>query len=352
MRQKFISVLIALLLTAAGVFAQKNADADSLIVQGIRLHDEGQYEQALKKFDQALNLEKYNGYALFEKANTYFAMNEPKKALKYLDIIIDRKIPESYSDACYLKGNILDNEGKADEAIAVYRMGIKNGKPNSMLHFNLAITLMGQKKYDEAESELIATLQLRPQHPSSHFYLGIIEADKGLKVKALLSLYYFLTIETQGKRTDQAWGVVQDILSDDDNNSKTMSLTTEALKDEFKAGEMILTLSPAMDEALRQAVRDSLHTELPEPTKAEHLAQLNARLFQALADEKGRPNKDNFWWDFYGEYFVTLHNAGHTDAASYYIALSGKQKDADKWLSGHEKELNAFAEWYDQYWKE
>lgn len=354
MLRNLLLALFATLIFTANNFAQTKPAADSLIVEGIRLHDAGQYQQALKKFDQALDIDKNNGYALFEKANTYYTLKDTKKALKYLDIIIDKKIQESYSDACYLKGNLLDEQGKSEEAIATYRMGIKNGKPHPMLHFNLGITLMGQKKYDEAEKEYIETLKLRPFHASSHYYLGMIEAEKGLKVKAILPLYFFLTIETEGERTGKAWGIIQRTLKagyeEKDARTVNINLDPDALNDDFKSGEMILSLAPVMFKTLRDQLRDSLNVDIPEPTATENLVQTNEKLFQMLAEDNERPTSDNFWWDFYGAYFIQLHKDGHTAAASHYIAFSGGEADAGKWLSEHETELNAFAKWYDDYW--
>lgn len=356
MRQIFLLAFFALLLPATRSFAQKKALADSLVVEGIRLHDNGLYQEALKKFDQALDIEKYNGYALFEKANTYLALNDTKKALKSLDIIIDHKIPESYSDACYLKGNILDEQGKPEEAIATYKLGIKNGKPHPMLHFNLGVTLMGQGKYEEAEKEYIETLKLRPFHASSHFYLGILEAEKGLKVKALLPLYFFLTIEDDGERAEKAWKLVQKVensgFEKKDERTMNINLDPAALNDEFASGEMTLALAPALFKTMRDQLADSLHTEIPEPTPSEQLVQTNQHLFQVLGESKDRPAEGNFWWDFYAAYFIRLQKDGHTEVASYYIAASGGEKDAAKWLKGHEDDLNAFAKWYDDYWKE
>ncbi len=356
MRPFRLLAFIALLFSVTSGFAQKKSMADSLVVEGIRLHDNGLYQDALKKFDQALDIEKYNGYALFEKANTYLALHDTKKALKYLDIIIDRKIPESYSDACYLKGNILDDQGKSDEAIATYKLGIKNGKPNYMLHFNLGVTLMGQSKYDEAEKEYIETLKLRPFHASSHYYLGILEAEKGLKVKALLPLYFFLTLETEGERAEKAWRLVQRVensgFEQKDEKTMNINLGPGALNDEFKSGEMTLALAPALFSTMRRQLADSLHTTIPDPTPSEQLVQTNQHLFKVLGEGTDRPAEGNFWWDFYAAYFIQMEKDGHTQVASYYIASSGGEKDALKWLVAHEDDLNAYSKWFDAYWEQ
>ena len=42
------------------VYAQNNEEADNLVKEGIDQHDKGNYEEALKKYDAALKLDKHN----------------------------------------------------------------------------------------------------------------------------------------------------------------------------------------------------------------------------------------------------------------------------------------------------
>ena len=76
---------------AAALCAQGNAASDSLVTEGVRLHDEGKYEEALARFGQAVKLDEKNGNALYETGNTYFAIADYKQALKYADKTIKNK---------------------------------------------------------------------------------------------------------------------------------------------------------------------------------------------------------------------------------------------------------------------
>ena len=115
---------------------------------------------------------------------------------------------------------------------------------------------------------------------------------------------------------------------------------------------MTLALAPALFSTMRRQLADSLHTTIPDPTPSEQLVQTNQHLFKVLDEGTDRPAEGNFWWDFYAAYFIQMEKDGHTQVASYYIASSGGEKDALKWLVAHEDDLNAYSKWFDAYWEQ
>ena len=60
-------------------------DVKDLIKAGIQLHDAGDFKGAIAKYEEALRLDAKSPSALFEIANTYVALEEYKKALKYVE---------------------------------------------------------------------------------------------------------------------------------------------------------------------------------------------------------------------------------------------------------------------------
>ena len=48
-------------------FAQNKAEAEKKIREGVTLYDEGKYDEALSRYNEALNLDKNNFFALAEK---------------------------------------------------------------------------------------------------------------------------------------------------------------------------------------------------------------------------------------------------------------------------------------------
>jgi tetratricopeptide (TPR) repeat protein len=57
--------------------------------------------------------------------------------------------------------------------------------PNALTHFNLAVELMNQKRYDEAIGHYEETLQLRPRANLAHYYLGFVLERQGQTAEAI-----------------------------------------------------------------------------------------------------------------------------------------------------------------------
>lgn len=68
--------------------AQNPEAAKDKVHDGIELHDKGEYKKALKKYDEALKLDKDNGLAMAEKALTLNAMGELEKSAALCQEII------------------------------------------------------------------------------------------------------------------------------------------------------------------------------------------------------------------------------------------------------------------------
>lgn len=62
--------LTLLLLFPVIASAQKQEEAEQKVNQGVQLHDQGKYKEALDLYEQALALDKNNLLALSEKAMT------------------------------------------------------------------------------------------------------------------------------------------------------------------------------------------------------------------------------------------------------------------------------------------
>lgn len=329
----------------------KSQTAGSLMDEGIQLFDSGSYQEALAKYQQALKLDPENAHILYEIANTYAAMEEYKDAIKYAEKVIDKGKSSALGLAYMIKGNALDGQGKPEKAIQAYRDGIKSGEPNNMLHFNLAICLGNQKQVDEAIGELEKAIDIKPEHASSHYVLGLLHYNKDLRVKPLLSLYYFLLLENKSARAKNAWAIVQKVSAGAGGVEKTgeralsINMNAAAMNDEFGTVELAIPLHLA---SKKVEETDSLKTS---PGTVSHLtdfAGFNAFFFQLLDEQKDKKEADS-WWNFYTRYFMALHTSGHTEAFSYYLAFMGGDKDASQWLLANESKLTAFADWSKTY---
>jgi tetratricopeptide (TPR) repeat protein len=76
-------------------------------------------------------------------------------------------------------GALLDQEGKADEALALYRQAVKANPGFAAGHFNLGGELVRRGKLDEATVEFSEALRLKPEYSEAHYELGAVLFSMG-----------------------------------------------------------------------------------------------------------------------------------------------------------------------------
>lgn len=327
MIKKNTILFLVFLVVCPALFAQQN----NFIIEGIKMHDKGDYEGAIDFFKKALQSDKNSIQANYEMASTYMAMKDYANALKYADKVIARNL--DYVDQAYiLKGSALDLSGKPLEAVSTYKMALKKYSKNQSLYYNLALTYFSLKQYKDADEALIRSLKLDQLHASSHFLLGLSQARQGKRVKSMLAMYNFLLLEPKTKRSITAFQTLQDQWKN--TGKKTTPVNKE--EDEFST-------ATAMLDVLQDANKNEVNKN-----KSGYLllAENTSTIFTILGEEK--KGKKGFWWNFYVDYFYTLAGNHHTEALCYYITQS-LDDTYTEWLKDNLKKMEALSEWYTKY---
>jgi len=159
---------------------------NEIVSKGIKLHDAGQYDEAIETYKEALVIDKNSTLVHYEIGYSYLAKQDLKKAIKHLDIVI-KQDKDYLKEAFAAKGSALDNLGKSKEAVKVYNKAIEKYPEDYLLHFNLGITNYRRGEKKMAEENFISTIQLNPSHATSNYLLGIIKAEENRRVESLLS---------------------------------------------------------------------------------------------------------------------------------------------------------------------
>jgi tetratricopeptide (TPR) repeat protein len=166
-------LLLILVLTYNVAFAQNNEDAKALVRQGVQLHDQGKYAEAIEKYNEALKIDPGNLYADFELSYTLFASGKGSDAIPLLEKVIASD-SELTAGAYDLLGSIYDNANQSDKAIEAYKAGIKANPQYQRLYYNLGIAYFRKKKYAEAEQSAIQSIKLDPKHASSQRMYALV----------------------------------------------------------------------------------------------------------------------------------------------------------------------------------
>lgn len=330
--------------------AQNATEARALVREGTELHDAGHYDEAVAKYQQALQLEPGSALARYELAMTYNTMGRNDEAARLCQALLAN--PQSATADVYVTyGNVLDAQKKPKEAIRIYQQGIKQFPDMEMLYFNLGIAQYGQQQTEEAVASLQRAVRLRPGHASAHLYLGLITAETGNRVPAILELGRFLVLEPQGKRATAYLPrfdkLMQAGAEKTGDNSVTLNVSRQTLDaakkgkgdDNFAQTEMLLTMMAALD------YDEKNKDKTPAARMAEKLDDLIGNLAA-----KGSGSHRGFVWDYYVPYFLEMKRKDFVPAFTYFIrSAHTSQPEVQQWLEAHTAEVAAFREWSKNY---
>lgn len=313
------------------------ADVKALLAEGIALHDKADFDAAIGKYQQALDLDPENPAALYEMGFSQYSKHD----LKAAQVTITRATNANGArrDAWVLLGSIYDDLGDSAKAIETYSLGIGKYPDFSLLYFNLGATYRRQTRLTLARTSLENAVSLEPRHASSHFYLGRNYMEEGYRVPAILALTRFLFIEGETKRSLTAIGWLDEIfragVKEQSKNHTTITVDTLAPKDEgdFVAADVMVSIAQTSQSLIPEA-----GGKLQGPPELDRLATMLAVLGETGEKENGK--------GFAAEYYVPLLadlSRRHLTAAYAALALrSLKSPLLEAWTAEpeHRGEMN------------
>ncbi|HOS58149.1 MAG TPA: tetratricopeptide repeat protein [Bacteroidales bacterium] len=334
MKKHFL--IFGLLLLSTFLYSQ--ISVDSLVEVGIQYHDNGEFVQAIETYKTALEIEPNSPLVNYEIALTYMYSGDYQNAIKHSDKVIKRN--DKYLLQAYLvKGSCLDYLGKTKESIKLFKKGIKKFGDDHLLYYNLGYNYYNIKEFDKAEKAFIKAINTKANHASSHLFLGYLMYEKKQRVQSLLSLHFFLLLEPNSERSQNAYNLLQSQLSggvernQEEPGKIDIFLSPDQLKSEFGTIDVMITILEA-SKSLEENEGKSDDQMFIENTTS---------FFKILGEHKTKENA-GFWWDFYVPFFYLIAESEHIDTYCYYISQSTKETAAD-WLKENEKRVTDFAKW-------
>lgn len=333
--KKLFTISLAFFWTL-GLWAQEN-QIKELVSQGIELHDQGKYDEAIAKYKAALAIDKNSSEANYELSYTYLETQHYEEGIKHSKLVIEQNSDNQHG-AYIILGSCLDLAGKPEKAIKIYKEGLEKFPNSNLLNYNLALTSYNQKDYDGAEKAAINAIIAKPTHGSSHIILAATMKAKGQRVKALLSTYYFLMLEPNSKRSKNNYNSLRTLLGQGvekkDEKSINVNVPLNPSNDnEFDAAEMMVSMLAA----------SQFTEENKNKSELELFAETTNKFFSVLGELKNE--KTGFWWDFYVTKLYDLVQTNNDTAFSYHISQSNDSEIVTKWMTDNANKMQSFSNW-------
>ena len=352
-------IIILLCLFVASASAQKlpkptqlavvaTPDQEKMILVGNRLHDQKKFDEAIVVYDKLLAETPNLTMALYEKALSLYTKGDKTKAMEtaYLGAkFISEELPLFYS----IMANCLDDVGKPDEALNIYRQAeailkadVATQRFLSSVYYNVAVTYVGQKKYNEARAELKKAIENNGSYASPHYLLSVVYNGTKYKVPAFLAAIRFISLELNTARSQAAAGIISDMLKPADKDPKTgniiINLDFFAPKDEGDFG---------MYELLMGTLTTIKTDKDKGKTDDEMFVSAIGTMISMIAEDKKL--KDTFVGKHYVPFVAELKQKGYSEILGYTILYLSGKPDAMKWLEAHDAKFGEFIAWTKAY---
>lgn len=325
--------------------AEVTYEQAAIMKEAIELHDRGDYDRAIEKYESILSASPDTVAAIYEMGYSYFAKQDYKKALELCEkgaAYDSDLLPTFYMQIA----SCSDHLGDWEKALEIYARVIREYPRTPLVRFNLALTCSQHEKPDLAISNLKEELYLTPDHPTSHLLLGALFNGGDYRIPAIFALSRFLILEPQSGRSAGALEILQELIHRGvearEGKNIRITLIPGARKDEgdFNALETALSLASAARFLEKNEDRSAMEKEV------EHFGSFFRSLLEMAGREQGGLA---FTGDYYVPYFAALHGQGHVEPFVYLIHATRNEKDVRDWLDANMEKVRAFLEWDKKY---
>ena len=334
---KLRSIIFTLFIFFPFYINAQTESAAGLVRQAVELNSEGSHNRAIKLLKQALELDKNDLSAKYELAFAYLKTGNSKGAEKYSKQLL-RQGDSLKLEAYLILGAVYDLKGQSKKSLKIYDKAVHEFPGNSLASFNLGLSYYNNNNMDMAEVCMIRSIDRDENYASSHYLMSHIMLRKGETVKAMLSLYYFLLLEQDTPRTEEAYSMLEELWRSGVKNAdgnRIVTIDSDA-SDFYKMIDLEIKLKS-----------ESYENKFEPDEKLKVFTANTNMLFEAISQKyKGRIG---FWEHTYLDFFKELNQKEFTDSFAYYISNTTFRPQVLVWLSDHYNEFNSFINWFELY---
>lgn len=329
-------------------FSQNKTEAKAKVNEGIELHDSRKYDEALAKYDEALNLDKDNSLALTEKAMTLESMKRYDEAIEVSKQVL-KLYPDDDNRTLYVTyANSLDHSNKTDLALKVYDEGLKKYPDYYQLYFNKGISLVNAKENGKAIICFQKSTKLNPNHSSSYNALSVLDVSN--RIASILASSRYLVIDNKSARAKGNFDALMKLMnkgvSQSGDNSISLSIDSATLdkfnkkkksENDFSSTDMVLSMSAALD----------YDDKNKDKTEVQKFISKFSTLCQSMSETQ--KSQKGYYWEFLAPYFIEMEKKSLIEPFAYTIFLPSQNPDVILYNKEHSDKIEEFQNWSKNY---
>ena len=332
---------IALFILATAILAL--ADMGSLMTEGTKLHDEGQYDAAIAKYKQAEKLEPNNALIKYEISYSNYMKRDMKESLRYINAAANINKDTRLNDAIYgMMGSIYDDSNMPDSALIAYRKGASFNQRSYLLPFNAAITFRRIGKVDSAKVWLKKAVANTKLHETSHLQMFTVSRELGNWIDFYSYAMYTPLIAKKRENVSAAisalYNVTKNLVKCKNTNCETTLPKFEKTSDEDFAVVTTLAFTQILDSVGHRHYHEK---DTSSTQQMEYLIHMLPKAIKLIADFKNTKNTENTLTTFY----KGLVKNKLEETFVYIICREVDYPTFAKWKLSHSADYDKFYKW-------
>lgn len=352
---KKIGTAIFFLVLIISATRGQSHSVQSLIKEGVMLHDSAEYKKAIEKFEQALKINPQSTLALYELSLSYLELKDYQNASKYSTQVINSNDKNLSIGAYAVKSEALAEMKQIDQAIVLLKEGlIKNGD-SYLLHFNIALNYYKKGDIDKTLEHVYRAIELDKTFSGAFLLNAYAQRDKGLWVRSIYSFQMFLLLEPDSKRSKNAFEeMLQTMLITPTAKPVERSFIQQQMMRNASNGVSQPEIPPlSTEEGLNRnfvyhaikSTMDSLKAENKDTDVYFTFKEVNKAILQVLEKETGAIKTGSFW-SFHYPFFKSILSSSHYEAFCRYISVSYFPESLE-WWEENRTEAGDFIHWFE-----
>ena len=272
------------------------------VQEGLVYFEQGDVKAAIKKYNEAIKINKTHEMAYYEKAIAHYRLGKNHEVIKLCKQLIE--FDGSYKiDAYLLMADVYQRNKNLDKLTIILKGALKENKLSKHIAIRLAQIYRLQGKHSKAERTLLKSLETDPKNIDGVYELVYTMMSRKKHIKSIIAIYKYLMLDPIAKDA----GIFYNIL----NNKLDFILSKNIHEHEVSY--------------INKYDIDNLKYE----DEFEALVDKTNRFIEGLQVTKGYVG--GFWWDHFIDHYKEIIRSDKTYLLVYHIAKSQGVQDLKKW---------------------